>query len=73
MISSISIFSDYSDNDSSTVTYTQMFAPATASWEEYIHIGGLSYVILTYAPILIFLGVIMALMSPMVAGRFENQ
>lgn len=72
-ISSISVFSDYSDSDSSTVTYTQMFAPATASWEEYIHVGGMAYVILTYAPILIFLGVIMALMSPMIAGRFENQ
>lgn len=71
-ISSISIFSDYSDSDSSTVTYTQMFAPATASWEEYIHVGGMAYVILTYAPILIFLGVIMALMNPMVAGKFEN-
>lgn len=72
-ISSVSVFSDYSDSDSSTVTYTQMFAPATASWEEYIHIGGMAYVILTYAPILIFLGVIMMLMSPMIAGRFENQ
>lgn len=72
-ISSISISSDYSDSDSSTVTYAQMFAPATASWEEYIHVGGLSYVILTYAPILIFLGVIMALMSPMVESKFENQ
>lgn len=72
-ISSISVFSDYSDADSSTVTYTQMFAPATASWEEYIHVGGMAYVILTYAPILIFLGVIMALMNPMIAGKFETQ
>lgn len=72
-ISSVSVFSDYSDSDSSTVTYTQIFAPATASWEEYIHVGGMAYVILTYAPILIFLGVIMALMNPMIAGKFETQ
>jgi len=71
-ISSIAVFTDYTDSDSSTVTYTQMFAPAIASWEEYIHIGGMAYVILTYAPILIFLGVIMALMNPMIAGKFEN-
>ena len=72
-ISSIAVFTDYTDSDSSTVTYTQMFAPATASWEEYIHVGGMAYVILTYAPILIFLGVIMALMNPMIAGKFGNQ
>lgn len=73
-ISSVVVESTYSD-DSSIVTYNQMFAPKSASWEETIIVpaGGIAYTILTFVPVLIVLGVLIALIVPYLSSKFETE